>query len=512
MRKSIAICLSLTLILTFFLNSMVLANNLPDPQTDISIHKAVGCLHTIQNKDGGFPVKAGGPSSEAATCWVIMALQAAGEDVTSKTWAAAGFNPINYLQNSNICLESTSDYARLLLALTAAKQSPVFHDINLADKIITFQQKGGQFAQPLAGEAGYINSHLWSILALTSAGYDIPNKEMALKWLLQQQNEDGGFGWAQGIASDSDDTGIAIQALVILGEEPESSPAIKNAMSYLKRCQEDDGGFSSGNDWMSNGSNASSTAWVLQGLIAAGANPSGVQWIKGGNNPISYLLNLQNQNGWYNWKAEVMASPVTTTAQTIMALTQKPFPVNVDYCPDKTMPAEKSRFSDLSSGYWAYKSIIGLVDAGVLNGYPDGTFKPENRVTRAEFTRYLVSGLGLSEMKPDGLHTFPDVPPSHWALNYISITAAKGYVTGMPDGSFNPNGEISGAELATMMVKALPADQQTKIGEGSFWYSGYVECAQQYGLLYPDFQPTHSASRAQCAYSVVQLRKLINKI
>lgn len=511
MRKSIHICLSLTLILVFLLNSAVLANNLPDQQTGISIHNAVGCLHTIQNKDGGFPVKAGGPSSEATTCWVIMALQAAGEDVTSKAWAPAGLNPVNYLQNSNISLESTNDYARLLLALTAAKQSPVFHNINLADKIMTFQQKDGQFAQPLGGEAGYINSHLWSILALTSAGYDIPNKELALKWLLQQQNEDGGFGWAQGIASDSDDTGIAIQALVVLGEDPQSSPAVKNAMSYIQRCQEDDGGFSSGNDWMSNGSNASSTAWSLQGLIAAGANSSGFQWIKGGNNPITYLLNLQNQDGWYHWKAEVMASPVTTTAQTIMALAQKPFPVNIDFYPDKTMPAEKSKFSDLSTNYWAYKPIINLVDTGILNGYPDGTFKPENRVTRAEFTRYLVCGLGLSEIKPGGAHTFSDVAPSHWACNYISITAAQGFVTGMPDGSFNPNGEINGAELATMMVKALPADQQAKMGEGPFWYSGYVECAQQNGLLYPDFQPAHSASRAQCAYSMVQLRKLINK-
>lgn len=512
MHKKIHICLSLTLIFAFLINGVVLANNfVPDQQTSASINKAVGYLHAIQNKDGGFPGKAGGPSSMGTSCWVIMGLEAAGEDVTSNAWAQAGLNPINYLNNSNIPIESTNDYAKLLMALTAAKQGPLFQNINLADKIIAFQQSDGQFAQPLLQETGFMNSDMWSILALTSAGHDIPNKELAKKWLMERQNEDGGFGWAEGIASDSDDTGIAIQTLIVLGEDPQSSPAIKNAVGYLKRSQEEDGGFNSGNDWMSNGSNASSSSWVLQSLIAAGENPSGDQWAKGGNNPRSYLLNLQNKDGFYNWKADVISLPATITAQTIMALAQKPFPINIDYYTKKSLPADSSGFSDLNNNHWAYKPIISLVSAGILSGYPDGTFMPEKKVSRAEFTRYIVCGLGLQEMKIGSMHAFPDVSKSHWAHNYISITADKGYVTGMPDGTFNPTGEISGAELATIIVKALPAEKMTQIHEGPFWYSPYVEYAKQNGLLYPDFQPLSSASRAQCAYSIVQLRNLINK-
>jgi hypothetical protein len=383
----------------------------------------------------------------------------------------------------------------------------------LADKIVSLQQKDGQFGQPQLGEAGFINTHLWSILALNSAGYDISNRELAKNWLTARQNADGGFGWAEGVASDSDDTAIAIQTLIVLGDKAGTSPVLKKALDYLKSCQEEDGGFTSGNDWMSSGSNASSTAWILQALTAAGQNLS-TEWVKGGNGPASYLVSLQGSTGFYNWKTGVTATPVSTTAQTIMALSHKPFPVNVDLgrspSQPQSVPDQGGRFSDLKSNYWAYEPIISLVEAGILSGYPDHTFRPEKKVSRAEFARYLVCGLGVQDLKPETVRTFPDVLESHWAYPYITITADKGFVTGRPDGTFDPSGEIKGAELAVMLVKALPSEQAGLMPSGPFWYSGYVDYARQKGLLYPDFDPNQSADRAQCAYSVGQLRNMSN--
>jgi prenyltransferase beta subunit len=450
MRRRIHVCLTIALLLTFLINSMAFAVPVSS-QTSASINKAIAYLHTVQNKDGGFPERAGAPSNQTTTCWVMVALAAAGEDVTNRSLAPSGLDPIDFLKNSDILLESTNDYARLLLALSAAGQSSTFKSIDLVDRIKSFQQQDGQFAQPQLKENGFINSHLWSILALASAGQDIPNKEQAKEWLIKQQNQDGGFGWAQGVASDSDDTGIAIQALVLMGEDPQTSSVIQDALSYLKRCQGDDGGFNSGNDWMSNGSNASSTAWALQAVIAAGINPSSGEWEKEGNTPDSYLISLQDKKGYYNWKTDVVATPTTTTAHTITALAQKPYPVNIDYN-SRISSADKSGLSDLHPDYWAYQSISSLIAEGVLGGYPDGTFRPDNPVSRAEFTRYLVCGLGLENIKA-GAVDFPDVLNNHWAYPYISITVARGFVTGMPDGTFNSNGEINGAQLATMLVK-----------------------------------------------------------
>jgi len=104
---------------------------------------------------------------------------------------------------------------------------------------------------------------------------------------------------------------------------------------------------------------------------------------------------------------------------------------------------------------------------------------------------------------------FSDVPDNHWAQKYIAISVNNGYVNGMPDGSFNPNGQIKGAELAAMIVRSLPQEQKDKMVEGPEWYSGYVLLAEENGLLYPGFQANVSATRAQCAYSIVQLRNFL---
>ncbi|HEX3010891.1 MAG TPA: hypothetical protein VHQ70_02485, partial [Syntrophomonadaceae bacterium] len=86
MRKQIHIYLGLTLIFVFLLNSTALAGSVTDSQTSQSINKAIGYLHAIQNKDGGFPAQAGDQSNPGTSCWAVMALAAAGEDITGKAW------------------------------------------------------------------------------------------------------------------------------------------------------------------------------------------------------------------------------------------------------------------------------------------------------------------------------------------------------------------------------------------------------------------------------------------
>lgn len=504
-RKSI-ICISIVLLLVFTIASVTLANNpFPEQRAEQSIKKAVNYLHNIQNDDGGFPVTEGRGSSQAVTAWVVMALTAAGEDVTGKKWAPSGRNPVDYLENCEDSPESTGDYARTLLALTAAGRGTVYKGVDLAEKIASFQQESGQFAQPARGEQGFINYHMWSILALASAGREIPNRERAREWLLARQNEDGGFGWAEGAGSDPDDTGVALQALVLLGEDPKSSPAVRGALNYLKSCQEEDGGFS----WEGNKSNAATGAWVLQGLFAAGENPAGAEWSVNGKNAVAHLLSLQGSDGSFNWMPGVKSSPVTMTAYAIMALAKKPFPVNIDY--SAGMPEVKAAgiFSDLSPSHWAYNAIMELVEEKVLSGYPDGTFKPGKPVTRAEFTKFMVYGLGCQGIKSDAARRFADVPEDHWARGVISVAVDKGYVSGRPGGTFDPGGKITGAELASMLVRALPPEKRAGVKAGPYWYSASVQLAGENGLLYPGFEARASATRAQCAYSIARLRHLL---
>lgn len=327
MRNKLKLVLILALILTFIVPGCSLADNTKTSKT-VSVNQALLYLHSVQNRDGGFPAQKGTESSSAVTSWVLMALAAAGEDVSAKAWAPGGHSALDYLQNCRQPLDSTCDYARTLLGLKAVKMGSKYQKEDLAGKIAALQQGSGQYAQPAKGEKGFINAHIWSLLALRSTGQEPANKAKAREWLLKRQNKDGGFGWAEGLASDADDTAVALQAMVLLGEKPARSTAVKRGLSYLKTCQKDDGGFSSG-ALAGNKSNASTDSWVIQGLLACGEDPQGSKWSVKGKNAVTHLLSLQNRDGSFNWMPGIAASPVITTAYAVMALKGTRIPVNL---------------------------------------------------------------------------------------------------------------------------------------------------------------------------------------
>jgi hypothetical protein len=498
LKGKLSLFLAAVLILTVFMGGIAFGQTpFPGSEVQESIGKGVKYLGTMENADGGFAAKPGGKSSLTLTAWVVMALEAAGEDCQKN---------VDYLNNAEMTLESTNDHALLLLALTAGGKSSGTRAQELAEKIRSFQQEDGWFGRPEAGEEGMINSHIWSVLALASTGEPIPQKDKAREWLLNKQNEDGGFGWLEGLESDADDTGAAIQALILLGEDVKNSQAVKAALQFIKGNQQPDGGFSAG-EWMGRESNISSDAWVLQALVAVGENPLGSAWSVNGKNVVTPMLSLQNQDGSFNWKEDIISTPVTVTSCGIMALAEKPFPVNLSYALPEDISNSGRLFSDLAESHWAYQSIEELVEKGILSGYPDGTFRPENQVTRAEFTKFLAGVLASEEVDGSGGRCFPDVAENHWANNYIAAAVKAGLIQGTPDGNFGPNRQITGGELAAILVRALPAAKTAELTEGEKWYSGYVRLAEEEGLLSADFQPGAAATRAQCAFS---LSKLIN--
>jgi len=483
------------------------ASALPDQQAQSSIARALKYLHDAQNTDGGFPAKPGGVSSSALTSWVIMALTAAGENPNSGAWKNDNLTPLDYLRNCAESPQSTCDYARTLLALKAAQQGTVYHGEDLAEIISSAQQPGGQFSVLAQEEQGFINAHIWSIIALHAVQHEIPHKEKAREWLLSQQNADGGFGWYEGLSSDADDTAVALQALVILGEDPLSSQAIKEAEDYIKSCQEQDGGFHSG-DLAGEKSNASTDAWVIQGLLGCGEEPQGESWSVNGKNAVSHLLSLQSETGSFNWMAGISSSPVNCTANAIMALNGKTFAATRDISARPANTGTGGSFTDLSAQHWAYTAITELVQAQVITGYSDGTFQPDRAVTRAEYTQMLVSGLGLKESVSPEPIAFVDVPDDYWAYKPIQLAATRAYVSGMPGAVFEPERAIAGAELATMLVKTWPDSAPAAPVNGSLWYTAYVERAEKMALLYPGFKTESVVTRAQCAYSIAALRKV----
>jgi len=107
------------------------------------------------------------------------------------------------------------------------------------------------------------------------------------------------------------------------------------------------------------------------------------------------------------------------------------------------------------------KQITNLVDAGVIAGFPDGTFKPDQEVTRAQFAKLIAVAMNLNSTGFT-TSTFSDVAPDHWALGFIEAVAAKGWVQGYPDGTFGPEKSITREEMATLMVRVLGREEQAK--------------------------------------------------
>ncbi|MDR0491204.1 MAG: S-layer homology domain-containing protein, partial [Oscillospiraceae bacterium] len=117
-------------------------------------------------------------------------------------------------------------------------------------------------------------------------------------------------------------------------------------------------------------------------------------------------------------------------------------------------------FPDVKNGAWYYQAVGYLASIGLLNGYPDGSFRPDNNITRAEFAaiaaRFTVLPEHISQV-------FPDVPPTYWAAKYIAACSERKWISGFPDGTFQPYNRITRAEsvafLNRMMDRRIePAD------------------------------------------------------
>jgi hypothetical protein len=112
---------------------------------------------------------------------------------------------------------------------------------------------------------------------------------------------------------------------------------------------------------------------------------------------------------------------------------------------------ENESFNDVSAGRWSIKHIATLANGKIIEGYPDGSFKPGDSITRAELAAIASRFDNLSTVQGN---SFTDIE-EHWAIDYINSSAAKGWVKGYPDGSFKPDQYITRAEFVTLVNNVL---------------------------------------------------------
>ncbi|MBN2168642.1 MAG: hypothetical protein JW738_05310 [Actinobacteria bacterium] len=286
-------------------------NNRSINTTSDSVNRALSYLGGSQQADGGF-AEPGGSSSELLTTWVIPAIVSAGQD--PKLWKKGGRSPIDFLASQAGSWQKLTDVERACFALASAGVDPrSFQGRNLVAEI-----NANVFPDGRIGNS--VNEHVWGTIALSSAAERLPSN--CVSWLSSVQNTDGGFSFAAGAASDPDDTGAALQALLAAGADP-GSQTVDRALKYLVFCQGDDGGFK----WKSEFSNSASTAWAVQGISAAGEDTDSGSWQKNGKTPVAFLLEMQQPDGHIRYTNSSDAKPVWMTAEAVPALLKRPYPL-----------------------------------------------------------------------------------------------------------------------------------------------------------------------------------------
>jgi hypothetical protein len=166
-------------------------------------------------------------------------------------------------------------------------------------------------------------------------------------------------------------------------------------------------------------------------------------------------------------------------------------------------------FTDLAKDHWAGKPIEYLATLRIMGGYPDRTFRPEKALTRGELAALLVKAKGF-KIKSTGKSSFKDINPKQWVSPYVEKAVERKYMEGYPDSSFRPNQKITRAEAAVVFSKFSGLYVKEKVTQQVYpdvkkahWASPAIAASKQEGFFEylgeKDFEPDADLSRAEAA-------------
>ena len=273
--------------------------------------RAANYLLGSENADGGFGAAPGQASDQLYAGWAALGLASAGHDLNSLGDAEGLMDYVARGASSG----DVGALERTILVVRAAGRSA--RSVGGRDLIAALEHR----FKADGSISDQVNLTAFAILALRSDGVAPGAGSKTLRWLVRQQDADGGFSFAgAGGSSDVDDTGAALEAMA---GDPAAAHAISRAVGFLRRQQDSDGGFPSQPGM---GSNAQSTAWAIQGLEAAGVSAATLR--RGGAvSPLAYLDSLVGANGAVRYSRGVTQTPVWVTGEALMAMEGKPLPI-----------------------------------------------------------------------------------------------------------------------------------------------------------------------------------------
>ncbi len=188
----------------------------------------------------------------------------------------------------------------------------------------------------------------------------------------------------------------------------------------------------------------------------------------------------------------------------------------------QTTSSTTGKLSDVGKNEIYYQAVMTLNAMDVIKGYEDGTFKPEQNVTRAEFTAMLMRTLGLGGIGSTSAANLPfsDVseinPDINWAIPNINTAYEMGIINGYEDGSFKPQANVAYEEAIKMIVCTLGYGKDIDVSTTP-WYANYITIASQQGItkntatLGSPETPASRACIAQLLYDSLEVKLIENE-
>ena len=186
--------------------------------------------------------------------------------------------------------------------------------------------------------------------------------------------------------------------------------------------------------------------------------------------------------------------------------------------PASVFAADAKTAADLN-GHWAQTTIQQWMDKGMIGGYEDGTFRPDQSITRAEFIKLVNKAIGADKA---GVVNFTDVSADDWFYGELQLAMGAGYVGGFEDGTFRPNDTVTRAQAAAFIAKAKNLANDTAaaarfVDNGSIadWAKGAVGAAAKAGYIggYQDgtFQADKALTRAEAVSMLDRVMQAADK-
>jgi hypothetical protein len=199
-----------------------------------------------------------------------------------------------------------------------------------------------------------------------------------------------------------------------------------------------------------------------------------------------------------------------------------PVPVPVVVAPSPT--AEPVEFADVPPDYWAYPFIADLSLRGIITGFEDGTFRPEDPVTRAQYAAFIENI--LSSQQQEAID-FTDVPADFWARPAITEAVQAGFLRGYPEGNFAPDDPISKVQVLASLTNGMQLPEATNPEQAVVryedsdqipdWAIPVVASATESGVVvnYPNpnqLGPNQAVTRAEVAAMLYQALEAIGQV